>query len=141
MLRVLVNHPSRPQKYFFLQAVVSRDLLFTICDKQLRILNNMSCCGFHTSASCWAVPKKRVSYSRKRKKWQHNYYLKPIYHTNVCLHCGEQGISYNICQHCGWYGGKDNLRPVTLRAQRLEAQRKKEEQEKQQQQQQSITRK
>jgi ribosomal protein L32 len=134
MLRSFVNPTRLFQKRFFFQSSLPLNSLIGRSANELNYLNSPSHRHFHTSPSTWAVPKKRVSYSRKRKKWQHNYYLKPIYHTNVCLHCGEQGISYNICRYCGWYGGKNNLRPVTLRAQRLEEQRKQQEQQQQQQQ-------
>ncbi len=47
----------------------------------------------------WAVPKKRTSHSRKRKRMT-NKYLKPIRNYTVCPKCQNLKLLHVLCGHC-----------------------------------------
>ena len=48
-----------------------------------------------------AVPKKRVSKQRKRKRRTH-YKAEPV-HTNTCQNCGDPKLPHRVCPTCGHY--------------------------------------
>ncbi len=51
-----------------------------------------------------AVPKKKISKQRKRKRRTH-YKAEPVA-THTCSKCGDPKIPYRVCPSCGYYGGK-----------------------------------
>lgn len=56
-----------------------------------------------------AVPKKKVSVSRRDKRRSSVWKLDPP--TLVrCSHCGELGLAHRVCANCGYYKGKEILK-------------------------------
>ncbi|MCH7563351.1 MAG: 50S ribosomal protein L32 [Gemmatimonadetes bacterium] len=51
-----------------------------------------------------AVPKKKISKQRKRKRRTH-YKAEPVI-THACSKCGDPKIPHRVCPSCGYYGGK-----------------------------------
>lgn len=51
-----------------------------------------------------AVPKKRTSKQRKRKRRTH-YKAEPVT-TNNCEKCGDPKIPHRVCPSCGYYAGQ-----------------------------------
>lgn len=51
-----------------------------------------------------AVPKKRLSKSRKGMRRAHDFLEKPGIGT--CSNCGEPKRNHCICSKCGYYNGK-----------------------------------
>ncbi len=51
-----------------------------------------------------AVPKKKISKQRKRKRRTH-YKAEPV-NTHACSKCGDPKIPHRVCPSCGYYGGK-----------------------------------
>ncbi len=51
-----------------------------------------------------AVPKRRTSKSRKRKRRGHIKINVPG--MLICPNCGEMKLSHRVCKECGHYGGK-----------------------------------
>lgn len=51
-----------------------------------------------------AVPKRRISKQRKRKRRTH-YKAEPVV-THACSRCGDSKIPHRVCPSCGYYGGK-----------------------------------
>lgn len=47
----------------------------------------------------WAVPKKRTSHSKKRKRMMHKY-LKPKHNVTLCQKCGNAKLFHTLCGHC-----------------------------------------
>ena len=47
----------------------------------------------------WAVPKKRTSHSKKRKRMTHKY-LKPKQNVTLCQKCGNAKLLHMLCGHC-----------------------------------------
>ncbi|PIS12513.1 50S ribosomal protein L32 [candidate division WWE3 bacterium CG09_land_8_20_14_0_10_47_33] len=47
------------------------------------------------------VPKRKLSYGRKRRKLQHKKPRRP--QTVKCRHCGAQKIAHRLCLDCGKY--------------------------------------
>lgn len=54
-----------------------------------------------------AVPKRRTSKSRKRKRRTHYKAAMPT--LNPCPKCGEQRRPHVACGNCGYYNGKKVL--------------------------------
>lgn len=51
-----------------------------------------------------AVPKKRKSYSRTRKRRTHKK-LEAVLHA-FCSNCGAEKHAHNVCESCGFYNGR-----------------------------------
>jgi len=51
-----------------------------------------------------AVPKKRTSKQRKRKRRTHDKAESPTLHS--CPRCGDPKISHRVCPSCGYYRGE-----------------------------------
>lgn len=51
-----------------------------------------------------ALPKRRHSYSRTRKRRSHDALKKPNIAT--CANCGEPKESHRLCGSCGTYKGR-----------------------------------
>ncbi len=51
-----------------------------------------------------AVPKKRTSKQRKRKRRTH-YKAEPVT-VNMCPNCGDPKVPHRVCPSCGHYGGE-----------------------------------
>ncbi len=51
-----------------------------------------------------AVPKRRQSRSRTRKRRSHDA-MKPLY-LSRCKQCGSASMPHRICDNCGHYGGR-----------------------------------
>ncbi len=49
-----------------------------------------------------AVPKRRTSKARKRKRRTHFKALVP--NLDKCPHCGAPRIAHRVCKECGHYG-------------------------------------
>lgn len=51
-----------------------------------------------------AVPKRRTSKARKRKRRSHH--ALPQVRYNLCNNCGEPVLPHRVCRSCGYYKGK-----------------------------------
>ncbi len=51
-----------------------------------------------------AVPKKRTSKQRKRKRRTHYKAATPT--TDTCPQCGDPRRPHHVCPTCGYYGGE-----------------------------------
>lgn len=51
-----------------------------------------------------AMPFRRISKTRKRKRRTHQKMTKPT--TNICNNCGASVKSHYVCKECGYYKGK-----------------------------------
>ncbi|MFO7260089.1 MAG: 50S ribosomal protein L32 [bacterium] len=51
-----------------------------------------------------AVPKKKVSKQRKRKRRTH--YKAPVPHLVPCPRCGDPKLPHRVCPSCGTYRGE-----------------------------------
>jgi large subunit ribosomal protein L32 len=49
-----------------------------------------------------AVPKRKISKQRKRKRRTHWKLVKP--NADRCSHCGAASRSHRVCASCGHYG-------------------------------------
>lgn len=56
-----------------------------------------------------AVPKRKSSVSRKRKRRSHHA-LKPT-NLGTCDHCGQPKLSHRACPNCGYYRGRQVIFP------------------------------
>lgn len=54
-----------------------------------------------------AVPKRRASKSRKRKRRTH-YKAAPVA-VQACPRCGDPRRPHHVCPSCGYYGEKQRL--------------------------------
>ncbi|MBI4539426.1 MAG: 50S ribosomal protein L32 [Gemmatimonadetes bacterium] len=54
-----------------------------------------------------AVPKKRVSKQRKRKRRTHD--KAALARTYACPRCGDPKLDHRVCPNCGYYGGEHVL--------------------------------
>ena len=54
-----------------------------------------------------AVPKRRTSKSKKRKRRTHYKAAKPT--LNPCPKCGEARQPHHVCPNCGFYKGVKRL--------------------------------
>lgn len=52
-----------------------------------------------------AVPKKKVSPSRRGMRRSHEALSAPSYHE--CSNCGELKRPHHVCSHCGHYDGRE----------------------------------
>ncbi|OMH40920.1 50S ribosomal protein L32 [Desulfurobacterium indicum] len=51
-----------------------------------------------------AVPKRRVSSTRRDKRRTHWKAAKPA--ISVCPNCYQPKLPHRVCKHCGYYNGK-----------------------------------
>ncbi len=51
-----------------------------------------------------AVPKKRISKQRQRKRRTH-YKAQPVA-THPCPQCGDPKVFHRVCRGCGFYRGE-----------------------------------
>jgi large subunit ribosomal protein L32 len=49
-----------------------------------------------------AVPKRKTSKARKRKRRTHYFAATP--NQDRCPHCGAARMSHRVCRECGHYG-------------------------------------
>ena len=54
-----------------------------------------------------AVPKRKTSKARKRKRRSHLALSAPP--TSLCERCGAQKVPHAVCDSCGFYRGRDVL--------------------------------
>ena len=54
-----------------------------------------------------AVPKRRTSKSKKRKR--RNHYRAPAIALQPCPRCGDPRRPHRVCPSCGYYGGVKRL--------------------------------
>lgn len=54
-----------------------------------------------------AVPKRRTSKTKKRKRRTH-YKAQPVALT-PCPRCGDPHRPHHVCPSCGYYGGKKRV--------------------------------
>jgi large subunit ribosomal protein L32 len=52
-----------------------------------------------------AVPKKKISKSRRNMRRSHHALAKPTY--VECSNCGELMRPHHVCGHCGQYHGRE----------------------------------
>jgi large subunit ribosomal protein L32 len=52
-----------------------------------------------------AVPKKKVSPSRRGMRRSHDHLTPPTY--AECPNCGELKRPHHVCESCGYYGGRE----------------------------------
>jgi len=55
-----------------------------------------------------AVPKKKISASRRGQRRSHDSLAAVNAHT--CPNCGEFVIAHNVCEACGTYNGKQVIK-------------------------------
>lgn len=58
-----------------------------------------------------AVPKKKVTSSRRDMRRSHHALKAPSY--NECPNCGEMKRPHNVCAACGYYDGREVVRAQT----------------------------
>ncbi|MGD8727152.1 MAG: 50S ribosomal protein L32 [Gemmatimonadales bacterium] len=54
-----------------------------------------------------AVPKRRTSKQRKRKRRTHD--KEPAIALQPCPRCGDPRRPHRVCPTCGYYGGKQRI--------------------------------
>ncbi|MBF0589556.1 MAG: 50S ribosomal protein L32 [Magnetococcales bacterium] len=52
-----------------------------------------------------AVPKHKISKSRRGKRRAHNAINAPS--LSVCANCQEPVMPHRVCPKCGWYKGRE----------------------------------
>lgn len=52
-----------------------------------------------------AVPKKKVSKSRRDKRRSSHWKLEAPTNLVKCPQCGETNLAYRVCSNCGYYKG------------------------------------
>ena len=52
-----------------------------------------------------AVPKRKVSHSRKMKRRSSVWKLEAPTNLVKCPQCGETNLAYRVCKACGYYMG------------------------------------
>lgn len=60
-----------------------------------------------------AVPKKKVSKSRRNMRRSHHGLKRTAF--SECPNCGESKRPHHVCGHCGHYDGRE-VAPVTASA-------------------------
>lgn len=55
-----------------------------------------------------AVPKRKTSKARKRKRRTHWKLAAPS--LTKCSHCGQTKMPHSVCPNCGFYGGREVVR-------------------------------
>ena len=58
-----------------------------------------------------AVPKKKVSSSRRNMRRSHHALRAP--NLVECPNCGELKLPHHLCRACGYYGGREVTGDVT----------------------------
>ncbi|MDP6708791.1 MAG: 50S ribosomal protein L32 [Alphaproteobacteria bacterium] len=58
-----------------------------------------------------AVPKKKVTPSRRNKRRSHDALKAAAY--IECQNCGELKRPHHVCSACGQYGGRDVVEPAS----------------------------
>ena len=58
-----------------------------------------------------AVPKKKVSQSRRNMRRAHHALGPSAYHE--CPNCGELKRPHHLCRHCGHYDGREVVAAAT----------------------------
>jgi large subunit ribosomal protein L32 len=53
-----------------------------------------------------AVPKKRVSKQRKRKRRGSDYHKAEMPTLQACPRCGDPKVPHRVCPSCGYYRGE-----------------------------------
>ena len=61
-----------------------------------------------------AVPKRRTSKSRKRKRRAHWKATAPT--LTECSHCHHPKAPHVVCPNCGYYAGREVIKPKTEEA-------------------------
>ena len=54
-----------------------------------------------------AVPKRKVSHSRKMKRRSSVWKLETPTNIVKCPQCGEAILAYRVCGNCGYYKGEE----------------------------------
>ena len=54
------------------------------------------------------LPKRKISYSRKRKRQAHK--SRKVPGTTVCPNCGNAKMPHRVCPTCGTYAGRQVIR-------------------------------
>ena len=54
-----------------------------------------------------AVPKRKTSKARKRKRRSHLALSEPA--ASNCERCGASKVPHTVCESCGYYRGRDVL--------------------------------
>ena len=52
-----------------------------------------------------AVPKRRISRTRRNKRRTHWKMAAPA--TTTCSHCGQPAMPHRVCSSCGFYRGRE----------------------------------
>lgn len=52
-----------------------------------------------------AVPKRRVSKSRKKMRRSHHHLA--VRSVSACPNCDNSKLPHRVCPHCGYYKGKE----------------------------------
>lgn len=60
-----------------------------------------------------AVPKRKVSKSRKNKRRSHHFLTAPG--SAACPQCGEARAPHRVCRNCGTYNGRQTLAEAKLK--------------------------
>lgn len=55
-----------------------------------------------------AVPKRKTSKTRKRKRRSHDRLAAPA--MTKCSHCGQTKLPHSVCPNCGHYAGREVIR-------------------------------
>jgi large subunit ribosomal protein L32 len=61
-----------------------------------------------------AVPKHKISKSRKRKRRTHWKAKAPA--LSKCSHCHQSKPPHSVCPNCGYYGGREIIKPASEEA-------------------------
>ena len=56
-----------------------------------------------------AVPKRRISRTRRDKRRTHWKMKKPTF--TSCAHCGQPARPHRVCASCGYYRGREYIEP------------------------------
>lgn len=56
-----------------------------------------------------AVPKKKISKSRRDKRRSHDSLVPSVY--EECPNCGELKRPHHVCEACGSYKGREIMEP------------------------------
>ena len=57
-----------------------------------------------------ALPKRKTSKARKRKRRTHDSLVKP--NLDKCPKCGAARVSHRVCPECGHYGNQKFVEPA-----------------------------
>jgi large subunit ribosomal protein L32 len=55
-----------------------------------------------------ALPKRKLSKSRRDKRRAHKKLISPV--LSLCPQCNEPKLPHHICPHCGTYKGEEILK-------------------------------